>query len=83
VVFWLLARLLERPSLYRMSARQGRLAQRPFVRGGAIRRLPFVFGRWTATRDLPPVAARTFQERWADLEREGWEARPPEGTRRA
>jgi len=54
-----------------VAARLGRLLQRPFVRGEVIRRVPLVFGDWTRTRDLPPVAARTFQERWADLERPG------------
>jgi len=49
----------------------GRALQRPFVRHGAIRGLPAFFGHWTRTRDLPPIAARTFQERWAELEREG------------
>jgi L-lactate dehydrogenase complex protein LldF len=70
VVFGAFGRLLQRPALYRFSASLGRLLQRPFVRAGAIRRLPLFFGQWTRTRDLPPVAARTFQERWADLERE-------------
>jgi L-lactate dehydrogenase complex protein LldF len=70
VIFDVLAWLLQRPGLYRLSASMGRLLQRPFVRAGAIRRLPLFFGQWTRTRDLPPVAARTFQERWADLERE-------------
>jgi L-lactate dehydrogenase complex protein LldF len=73
VVFGAFGWLLRRPALYRLSAPLGRLLQRPFVRAGAIRRLPLFFGQWTRTRDLPPVAARTFQERWADLERE---ARP-------
>jgi L-lactate dehydrogenase complex protein LldF len=71
VIFGAFGGLLRRPALYRLSARLGRLLQRPFVRAGAIRRLPLFFGQWTRTRDLPPVAARTFQERWADLEREG------------
>ena len=71
VVFGALGRLLQRPALYRVAARLGRLLQRPFVRGEVIRRVPLVFGDWTRTRDLPPVAARTFQERWADLERPG------------
>ncbi len=71
VVFGALGRLLQRPALYRLSVRVGRLFQRPFARGGVIRRLPLVFGEWTRTRDLPPIATRTFQERWADLEREG------------
>jgi len=71
VVFGALGRLLQHPALYRVAARLGRLLQRPFVRGEVIRRVPLVFGDWTRTRDLPPVAARTFQERWADLERRG------------
>jgi L-lactate dehydrogenase complex protein LldF len=70
VVFGAFGWLLRRPALYRLSAPLGRLLQRPFVRAGAIRSLPLFFGQWTRTRDLPPVAARTFQERWADLERE-------------
>jgi L-lactate dehydrogenase complex protein LldF len=70
LVFGLFGWLLQRPGLYRLSARLGRILQRPFVRDGAIRRLPLFFGEWTRTRDLPAVASRTFQERWAELERE-------------
>jgi hypothetical protein len=70
VVFGVFGRLLRRPALYRLAARAGRVLQRPFVRRGAIRRLPLFFGGWTRTRDLPPIAARTFQERWAQLARE-------------
>jgi len=70
-VFGLLGWLLQRPPLYRAAARIGRVLQRPFVRGAVIRRVPLFLGEWTRTRDLPPIAARTFQERWADLEREG------------
>src|SRR5688572_19072217 len=69
-VFRLFARLLQRPALYRLSTRLGRVLQRPFARAGRIHRLPLVFGEWTRTRDLPAIAARTFQERWADLDRE-------------
>ena len=70
VVFGAFAWLLQRPALYRLSARLGRLLQRPLARDGRIRRLPLFFGSWTRTRDLPPIAARTFHERWAELERE-------------
>ena len=70
VVFKAFAWLLRRPALYRLGRPLGRLLQRPFVVGGRIRTLPLFFGQWTRTRDLPPVAARTFQERWAALERE-------------
>ncbi len=71
VVFGALGRLLQHPALYRVAARLARLVQRPFVRGDVIRRVPLVFSDWTRTRDLPPIAARTFQERWAELERAG------------
>src|SRR5256886_722823 len=67
VLFKTFARLLARPALYRLGARIGRILQRPLIREGHIRALPFFFGRWTKTRDLPPVAARTFQERWPEL----------------
>jgi len=67
VVFKTFARLLAHPALYRLGARIGRILQRPFIREGRIRALPSFLGRWTKTRDLPPVAARTFQERWRDL----------------
>ena len=70
MVFKALGRLLRRPGLYRLGARLARLLQRPFVRDGRIPRLPLVFGEWTRTRDLPPVAPRTFSERWDELERE-------------
>jgi len=67
VLFKTFARLLARPALYRLGARIGRILQRPLIREGRIRALPFFLGRWTKTRDLPPVAPRTFQERWRDL----------------
>jgi L-lactate dehydrogenase complex protein LldF len=53
-----------KPWRYRMSIRFSRLGQRLFVRRGRIRRAPFLLSRWTRGRDLPPVARRTFQERW-------------------
>jgi L-lactate dehydrogenase complex protein LldF len=69
VLFKTFARVLASPGLYRLGARLGRLAQRPFVHDGRVGSLPLFFGRWTATRELPPVARRTFTERWRDLER--------------
>ncbi|HKB25130.1 MAG TPA: LutB/LldF family L-lactate oxidation iron-sulfur protein [Methylomirabilota bacterium] len=69
VAYGLLARLLASPRLYRWAKPVARLLQRPFVRDGAIRRVP-LFDEWTRTRDLPAVAARTFQERWRELVKE-------------
>ena len=65
VAFKLLSRLLRDPRLYRLAARAGRLLQRPFAGSGRVSRLPLFLGEWTRTRDLPAVASRTFQERWA------------------
>jgi L-lactate dehydrogenase complex protein LldF len=70
LVFKALAWLLARPALYRWSAPLARLLQRPFARAGVLTRLPLFAGEWTRTRDLPAVAAQTFQERWRALERE-------------
>jgi L-lactate dehydrogenase complex protein LldF len=71
VLFKTFGWLLRQPGLYRLAAPIARIAQWPFARGGRIARLPLFFGEWTRTRDLPAVAARTFSERWAALEREG------------
>jgi L-lactate dehydrogenase complex protein LldF len=59
-VAWLFAR----PGRFVLAQRLGRLAQRPFVRGGAIRRLPPPLSAWTRTRDLKPVAAESFRTWW-------------------
>ena len=67
LVFRAFRRLLASPAAFRLAVAAGRLAQRPFVSGGRLRRLPSFFGQWTATRDLPPIASRTFTERWKDL----------------
>jgi len=68
MLFRAAGRLMASPALFRLGARAGRLFQRPFTRGGKLRSLPLFFGRWTATRDLPPVAPRTFSERWDELD---------------
>jgi L-lactate dehydrogenase complex protein LldF len=47
----------------RTAQRLGRLLQRPLIRAGMIRRLPGPLSRWTRTRDLKPIAARSFLER--------------------
>ncbi len=67
LMFGIVSRVLASPALFRLGAALGRLAQRPFVRDGRLRRLPLLLGRWTRSRDLPPLAARSFTERWKDL----------------
>jgi L-lactate dehydrogenase complex protein LldF len=48
-----------------LGQRLGRLAQRPLLRAGVIRRLPGLLGGWTRGRDLRPVARETFREWWS------------------
>ncbi len=52
---------------YTAFLRVGRVAQRLLPRHGEwLRAAPAILGGWTSTRDLPPIAARTFRERWAE-----------------
>ena len=76
--------VMSRPRLYELSARAARLLQRFVVRGGRIgrvgatvARLAPPLGAWTAGRDLRPLEARTFRERWRDgLANEAREVKP-------
>lgn len=52
------------PARFTLAQRLGRLAQRPLVHRGAIRRLPPPLAAWTRTRDLKPVARQSFREWW-------------------
>lgn len=61
------------PTLYRLSARVGRLLQRPMVRDGHIGKVGAPLARlapplaaWTAWRDAPPLAPRSFRDQWRD-----------------
>ena len=66
-VFKAFRRVLTSPAAFRLSTAAGRVLQRPFVRNGRLATLPALFSRWTGSRDLPPVAPKTFRERWKDL----------------
>lgn len=60
------SRVWSRPRLYRLAARTSRFGQVVFRRGGWVRRAPWPLSRWTRDRDLPPIAAKTFRERWRE-----------------
>jgi L-lactate dehydrogenase complex protein LldF len=49
---------------FALAQKAARFTQRPFVRRGLLRRLPPPLSRWTATRDLRPLAAQSFREWW-------------------
>ena len=65
--YGLSAAVLRRPWLYRLVLRAARLALRPFAHDGWLNRLPGPGAAWTATRDFPAPAARSFRERWLEL----------------
>jgi L-lactate dehydrogenase complex protein LldF len=65
--YWLWKEVLRRPWLYRFALRLARLFLRPLARQGWLRRLPGPGAAWTAVRDFPAPAPRSFRERWREL----------------
>jgi L-lactate dehydrogenase complex protein LldF len=65
------------PTLYRLGARVGALAQLPFVRKDWISYAPPPVAAWTRGRDFPAVSTRPFHTRAAEL---GLKGRAPEST---
>ena len=55
---------MKRPALYKISSKAGRLAQKPLLRDGSVRPLPGLLSGWTDSRDLPPLAEKSFRELW-------------------
>jgi L-lactate dehydrogenase complex protein LldF len=60
--------VLRRPWLYRLALRGARIFLRPFARGGWLAHLPGPGSRWTMARDFPAPAARSFRDRWKELQ---------------
>jgi L-lactate dehydrogenase complex protein LldF len=67
LAYRLSAVVLRRPWLYHFVLRCARLVLRPMVGDGWLRRLPGPGAAWTAARDFPAPAARSFRERWSKL----------------
>ena len=64
---WGYQRMMSGPRMLGLARRLGRLAQRPFVRNGLIRRIPFPpFSIWTKSRDLPAMAPKPFRQLWKE-----------------
>jgi L-lactate dehydrogenase complex protein LldF len=70
VAYRLACAVLRRPWLYRFALRFARLVFRPFAREGWLKYLPGPGAAWTAARDFPAPAARSFRESWPRLRAE-------------
>ena len=57
---------MKSPTLYNISTKVGRLAQKPLERNGSLRPIPGPLSAWTDTRDLPPLAPKSFRELWKE-----------------
>jgi L-lactate dehydrogenase complex protein LldF len=57
---------MKSPTLYKISSKAGRLAQRPLLRDDSVRPLPGPMSAWTNYRDLPPLAEKPFRELWRE-----------------
>jgi L-lactate dehydrogenase complex protein LldF len=61
---------MKRPTLYKISGKVGRVAQKPLARGGMpgslVGSIPNPLDAWMKSRDLPPLARKSFRERWKE-----------------
>jgi len=60
------ARTMTSPAAYRSAAAAARLARGPLAREGLGRSLQGPLGGWTGSRDLPPVAPKSFRRLWKE-----------------
>jgi L-lactate dehydrogenase complex protein LldF len=57
---------MKSPRLYGIGAKAARTAQKAAVRDGSVRTLPGPLAGWTDTRELPPLAEKSFRELWRE-----------------
>ncbi len=53
-------------TLYNIGSKAARVAQKPAEKNGSIRPLPGPLSAWTDSRDLPPLAPKSFRELWKE-----------------
>jgi L-lactate dehydrogenase complex protein LldF len=60
---------MKRPWAYSMGTTLARIGQRVLARRGWIRNVPvYPASKWTAARDLPALAPKSFHERWKEIQ---------------
>jgi L-lactate dehydrogenase complex protein LldF len=57
---------MKNPALFKISGKAGRLVQRPLKKDGSMRSLPGPLGAWTDTREMPPLAEKSFRDLWKE-----------------
>lgn len=57
---------MKNPAAYKAGAKAGRLAQKPLAKEGSMKPLPGPLSGWTDTRELPPLAEKSFRELWKE-----------------
>jgi L-lactate dehydrogenase complex protein LldF len=57
---------MKSPALYKISGKAGRVAQKPLLSNGSVRPVPGLMSGWTNSRDLPPLAEKSFRELWKE-----------------
>jgi L-lactate dehydrogenase complex protein LldF len=76
-VYRMWSRVMRRPWLFRLAGKLGRWFLGWKAKDGWVSRLPGPLAGWTAHRDFPLPAAKSFRDRWRELEREEIEPRKP------
>jgi L-lactate dehydrogenase complex protein LldF len=61
------ARVLRWPWLYWLATRVAAAVLRPLAKDGWLSRLPGPGANWTAVRDFPAPAGRSFRQRWHEI----------------
>jgi L-lactate dehydrogenase complex protein LldF len=57
---------MKNPALFKISGKAGRLVQRPLKKDGSMRSLPGPLGAWTDSREMPPLAEKSFRDLWKE-----------------
>jgi L-lactate dehydrogenase complex protein LldF len=57
---------MKSPALYRISGKAARLADKPLLQSSFAKHIPGPMSGWTNSRDLPPLAKKSFRELWKE-----------------
>ena len=66
LVFKGFGKTMRNPTLYKISGKAGRLAQKPLGKSEALGPVPGPMGAWANSRDLPQLADKSFRELWKE-----------------